>query len=109
MLVEVKAVRHCIRDAVPLVQRRQIECLLAEAHQTYMRIELMRKVSSLCIGAQRETADARSVTKRVSIEFRKSISRALGMLALPPLNHFGLNVVIPAAPIIPRDEDHCLG
>src|SRR5438270_280259 len=74
-----------------------------------MRIQLMRDVSRLGIGAQHETADARPVTKRVAVEFRKGVSRALRMLALPPLNHFGLNVVIPATPIIPGDEDRCFG
>ena len=86
MLVEVEAVGHSIRTAVALVQRRQIEDLLAEAHHADMRVELVRDMPGFRIGAQHQAGNAQAMTERVTVELRVRVRRALRMGAVPPLD-----------------------
>ena len=108
LLGEIEAVGHGIRTAVALVQRRQVEDLLAEAHQADMRVQLVRDVPGFCIGAQHQARNARTIAERVAVEFRVRVRRALRMCAVPRFDDGRIDMNEPAAPVIPGDEDRRL-
>ena len=108
MLSEIETVGHGIRSAVALVQRRQVEDLLAEADQADMRVQLVGDVSGFRIGAQHQAGNARTIAEGVAVEFRVRVGRALGAGAVPRFDDWWIDMIEPAAPIIPGNEDRCL-
>src|SRR5215472_4896274 len=107
-LREIEAIRHRARTTVALVQGGQVEDLLAEAHETDMRVELVRDVAGFRIGAQHQARNARTVAERVTVEFRVRVRRALRMGAVPSFDNGRIDMIEPAAPIVPGDEDRRL-
>jgi len=86
LLGEIEAVGHRVRTSVALVQRRQVESLLAEAHQADMRVQLVRDVPGLRIRAQHQARNARTIAERVTVEFRVRVRQALRMASPPKTN-----------------------
>ena len=105
VLGEIEAVGHGIRSAVALVERRQLEDLLTEPHQADMRVLLMRDVPGFRVGAQHQAGNARTITERVAVELGVRVRGALRMCAIPRFDDWWINVIEPAAPIVPGDED----
>src|SRR5262249_4679788 len=73
-----------------------------------MRVHLVRDVPGFCVGAQHQAWNARTVAERVTVEFRMRVGRALRMHTVPPFDHWWIDVIEPAAPIVPGDEDRRL-
>src|SRR5215469_11868578 len=73
-----------------------------------MRVELVRDMAGFRIGAQHQAGNARAMTERVTVELRVRVRRALRMGAVPPLDDRRIDVVEPAAPVVPGDEDRRL-
>src|SRR5215469_2051428 len=104
-LGEIEAIGHRARTTVALVQGGQVEDLLAEVHQTHMRVQLVRDVAGFRIGAQHQTRNARTVAERVTVEFRMRVCRTLRMGAVPSFDDGRIDMIEPAAPIVPGDKD----
>src|SRR5215471_12948149 len=104
-LRKIEAVGHRVRTSVALVQGGQVENLLAEAHQADMRVQLVRDVPGFCIRAQHQARNARAIAEWVTVEFRVRVRRALRMGAVPSFDDGRIDMIEPAAPIVPGDED----
>src|SRR6266404_9900664 len=99
LLFEIEAVGHIVRFRVTGIQRRQPKDRLTEFDQTHVRMERLGDVAPLGIGTQDQATDARSVT-----ELGLLIGR-WPPLRRPLLGIPGLDVIVPAPPIVPGDKD----
>ncbi len=70
-----------------------------------MRVQLVRDVPGFRVGAQHQAGNARTIAERVAVEFRVRVGRALGVCAVPPFDDWWIDMIEPAAPIIPGDKD----
>ena len=73
-----------------------------------MRVQLMRDVPGFRVGAQHQTGNARTIAEWITVEFRVRVRRALRMCAAPSLDNWRIDMVEPAAPIVPGDKDRRL-
>ena len=73
-----------------------------------MRVNLVRDVPGFRIRAQHQSRNARAIAERVTIEFGVRVRRTLRMCAVPFFDDLRIDVIEPAAPIIPGDEDRRL-
>ena len=90
----VEAIAHVVRGSGARVQRRQTERRLAETDEADVRMLLVRDVGGLRVRAEDEARDAVAVAE---------------LRAVAPLLHLRrIDVVGPAAPVVPRDEDRGL-
>jgi hypothetical protein len=93
-LAEVETVRHAIGRCVSRIQSRQAEDGLAEFDETDVGVQSLRDIPSFGIGTQDQTADPTAIAELCTVS---------------PFFHFQrINVIIPAAPVIPGDEDRRL-
>ena len=91
---EVETVRHAVGRCVSRIQSRQAERDLTKFDEADVGVQSLRDIPGFGIGTQDQTADATAITE-------------LGTVS--PFFHFWrINVIIPAAPIIPGDEDRRL-
>src|ERR1700674_1386274 len=102
ILREIKTVQHAVRFRIAVIQRRQAEERLAELEQAHVRVKHLRDVSALGVRAEHQTADARPVTELSAVEGRMRAG------VLPKLDVWRINMVKPAAPVIPSNEDGAL-
>src|SRR5271157_1345263 len=87
----IEAVGHAVRRRVSLVERRQTKEVLAELREADVRVLDLRDVPSFSIRTEHQAWHTASIAK-------------LG--AVSPQLHFGrVDMVIPAAPVVPRNED----
>lgn len=95
LLFEVETVGHIVRGLVAGVDRPQAKRVLAEFHEAHVGVLGMRDVPALCIRAEDQAPHARPVAE-------------LGAV-LPLLDQRRGDVVVPATPVVPRDEDDGVG
>ena len=73
-----------------------------------MRVLLVKGVPGFRVRAQHQAGNARTVAERVTVELRVCVRRALGMGAVPPFDDWWIDMIEPAAPIVPGDKDRSL-
>src|SRR3954453_429137 len=59
------------------------------------------------VGAQYQAGNSRAVAERIAIEFRVRVCRTLRMRAVPSFDHGRVDMVEPATPVVPGNEDRC--
>src|SRR3989440_11949289 len=102
LLFEIEAVGHVVRLGVTGVKRRQTEGGRAEFYKAHVRMEGLGNVARLGIGTKHQATDAWSVPElRVLVGSWPAVGR-------PLLDILWLDVIIPATPVVPGDEDHGL-
>src|SRR2546425_1900033 len=99
LLFEIEAVGHIVRLGVTGVERRQTEGGLAEFYEAHMRMEGLGNVAPLGIGTKHQATDAWSVAELgVLVGSWPAVGR-------PLLDILWLDVIVPATPVVPGDED----
>jgi hypothetical protein len=93
-LGEVETVRHAIGRCVSRIQSRQTEDGLTKFDEADVGVQSFRDIPGSGIGTQDQTADPTAIAELCTVR---------------PFFHFRrIDMIIPAAPIIPSDEDRSL-